>query len=194
MPIAQGRASTVTDLGDGTVLRMGGHPEREARIMELAAAHGFPVPRVHDVRSDGLVLERIDGPTMGQFVTRRPWLMPRHLGTLGELHERLHAIGYQGGSLLHFDLHPDNVILAGRGPVVIDWTNAHGGNADADVAMTWIILATSSGLPGRLAAHLFRTRVGRETIRHGLVDARGFRLADPNVTDAEKERVRRLQP
>jgi hypothetical protein len=194
MPIAQGRASTVTDLGDGTVLRMGGHPEREARIMELGRAHGFPVPCVHDVRPDGLVLERIDGPTMGQFVTRHPWLIRRHVGTLADLHERLHAIGYQGGSLVHFDLHPDNVILSGRGPVVIDWTNAHGGYADADVAMTWIILATSSGLPGRLAARMFRARVGRETIRRGLSDARGFRLADPNVTDAEKGRVRRAEP
>jgi aminoglycoside phosphotransferase (APT) family kinase protein len=194
MPIAQGRASTVNDLGDGTVLRMGGHPEREARIMELARAHGFPVPRVHDVISDGLVLERIDGPTMGQFVTLHPWLIRRHIGTLADLHERLHSIGYQGGSLLHFDLHPDNVILAGRGPVVIDWTNAHAGNADADVAMTWVILATSSGLPGRLAARMFGARVGRETIRRGLSVARDFRMADPNVTEAEKDRVRRLQP
>jgi hypothetical protein len=60
--------------------------------------------------------------------------------------------------------------------------------------MTWIILATSSGLPGRLAARMFRARVGRETIRRGLSDARGFRLADPNVTDAEKGRVRRAEP
>ena len=189
----RGRASSVTDLGDGTILRVGGHPEREAAIMELARAHGFPVPRVHEVRPDALVLERIDGPTMGQALARRPWELLLHVGTLADLHHRLHAIPFDGGSLIHFDLHPDNVIVAPQGPFVIDWTNAHGGFADADVAMTWVILETSAGLPGRLIGWLFRRRVGREMIWSGLADARAFRLADPNVTDAEKQRVRSLR-
>jgi hypothetical protein len=34
MPLNQGRASRVTDLGDGTVQRVGGVPEREAQIMD----------------------------------------------------------------------------------------------------------------------------------------------------------------
>jgi len=194
MPIMQGRASTVTDLLDGTVLRLGGNPEREARIMEHARAHGFPAPSVREVRRDGLVLERIDGPTMGQHLARRPWLVREHMRTLADLHVRLHAIPYEGAFLVHFDLHPDNVILSPRGPMAIDWTNAHAGNPDADVAMTWVILATSAGWRGRLVARLFRARVGRETIRRGLADACSFRLADPNVTREEKERVRRAAP
>ena len=189
----RGRASSVTDLGDGTILRVGGRPEREAAIMELARAHGFPVPRVHDVRPDALVLERIDGPTMGQALTRRPWEVLRHVRSLADLHERLHTIQLDGGSLIHFDLHPDNVLVSPRGPVVIDWTNARGGSAAADVAMTWLILETSAGLPGRLIAWLFRRRVGRNLIRRGLADASAFRLVDSNVTDAEKHRVRGLR-
>lgn len=189
----RGRASSVTDLGDGTILRVGGRPEREAAIMEFARAHGFPVPRVHDVRPDALVLERIDGPTMGQALTSRPWEVLRHVRSLADLHERLHVIPFDDGSLIHFDLHPDNVLVSPRGPVVIDWTNARGGSAAADVAMTWIILETSAGLPGRLIAWLFRRRVGRDLIRRGLADASAFRLADPNVTDAEKQRVRALR-
>jgi hypothetical protein len=189
----RGRASSVTDLGDGTILRVGGHPEREATIMELARSHGFPVPRVQEVRPDALVLERIDGPTMGQALTRRPWEVLRHVRSLADLHERLHVIPFDGGSLIHFDLHPDNVLVTPQGPVVIDWTNARGGSAAADVAMTWVILDTSAGLPGRLIAWLFRRRVGREVIRRGLADASAFRLADSNVTEAEKGRVRALR-
>ena len=191
--MTRGRASSVTDLGDGTILRVGGRPEREAEIMELARAHGFPVPLVHDVRPDGLVLERIDGPTMGQALTRRPWEVLRHVRTLADLHDRLHAIPLDGASLIHFDLHPDNVLVTRHGPVVIDWTNARSGGAYADVAMTWLILETSAGLPGRLLAWLFRRRVGRDLIRRGLADASAFRLADSNVTDAEKKRVRALR-
>ena len=185
----RGRASSVTDLGNGTILRVGGRPEREAAIMELARTHGFPVPQVHEVRPEALVLERIDGPTMGQAITRRPWELLRHVRSLADLHERLHTIPFDGRSLIHFDLHPDNVLLSRRGPVVIDWTNAHGGSAAADVAMTWLILETSAGLPGRLIAWLFRRQVGRDVIRRGLADASAFRLADPNVTDAERTRV-----
>lgn len=160
--------------------------------MELARSHGFPVPRVHEVRPDALVLERIAGPTMGQAMARSPWALRRHVRTLAELHERLHAIPFDGGSLLHFDLHPDNVLMSPVGPVVVDWTNAHGGDPAADVAMTWIILETSAGLPGRLLARLFRRTVGSDAIRRGVSEARAARLSDPNVTGAEKDRVSRL--
>ena len=160
--------------------------------MELARSHGFPVPRVNEVRPDALVLERIAGPTMGQAMARSPWALRRHVRTLAELHELLHAIPFDGGSLLHFDLHPDNVLISPVGPVVIDWTNARGGDPAADVAMTWVILETSAGLPGRLLARLFRRTVGSDAIRRGLAEARADRLSDPNVRGAEKERVRRL--
>lgn len=190
MPAMQGRASTITDLGDGTVLRIGGEPEREARIMAHARAHGYPVPRVHEVRADGLVLERIDGPTMGHHLARRPLLLPRFVRVLADLHSLLHAIPYEDATLVHFDLHPENVMLTTDGPIVIDWTNAHAGSADADLAMTWLIATTSAGIPGMIAARLFRAHVGREPIRRGLADATRFRLADPNVTPAEKDRAR----
>ncbi|HEX7195368.1 MAG TPA: phosphotransferase [Candidatus Limnocylindria bacterium] len=189
----RGRASHVTDLGNGTVLRMGGDPGREAQIMEHARAHGYPVPVVRELREGGMVLDRIDGPTMAAHLRRHPWQLRQLIGLLADLHHRLHAISYGDGSLVHFDLHPDNVMLAGGGPMVIDWTNAHGGDPDADVALTWLILETSAGLPGRLAARVFRSRVGSDTVLRGLAAATLFRLADPNVTLAEKDRVRRIR-
>jgi aminoglycoside phosphotransferase (APT) family kinase protein len=189
--VNQGRASNIIDTGDGTILRIGGRPMAEAAIMEVALAHGFPVPRVVEVRDDGLVLEWIDGPTMGRHLGRRPWLMRRQAGVLAELHRQLHEIPFEGRSLVHFDLHPDNVLLSTRGPVVIDWTNAHAGDADADLAMTWLILDTSSGLPGRLMARLFAAAAGADAIDRGLDRAREFRIADPNVTHAERARAQR---
>ena len=41
---------------------------------------------------------------------------------------------------MHGDLHPMNVILTDRGPVVIDWEGARIGPRDADVAITWMLL------------------------------------------------------
>jgi aminoglycoside phosphotransferase (APT) family kinase protein len=189
----QGRASRVTDLGDGSVLRVGGHPDREAHLMALAHRHGFPVPRVLEVREDGLVLERIDGPTMSRAIMRRPWTAAGHAATLAELHHRLHRIPLESAALLHLDLHPENVLMTTDGPIVIDWTNARAGDPEQDVALTWLILATSGGIAGRVLAQMFRARAGTDVIRRGLPAASAFRLADPNVTDAERERVRRLR-
>lgn len=162
--------------------------------MTLAAAHGVRVPRVHEVRSDGLVMELIPGRTMGDDLRRRPWLMRRHVDLLARLLDQLHRIPLDGRSLLHLDLHPENVLISPGGPVIIDWTNARSGDPAQDVALTWLILATSGGLPGRVLARLYRSRVGREVLKEGLAEARGFRLADSNVTDAERVRVLRATP
>lgn len=162
--------------------------------MEVARSHGFPVPAVREVQAGALVLERIHGPTMGEHLRGHLWATRRHMRTLADLHHRLHSIPFDGGSLVHFDLHPLNVMISPAGPVVIDWTNAHGGDADADIAMTWLILETSAGLPGRILARLFRSSVGIGPIARGLSEAAAYRTRDPNVTDAEKGRVVALRP
>ncbi len=45
-----------------------------------------------------------------------------------------------GDSICHGDYHPDNVLMARSGPVVIDWMTAGHGNPDADVARTVLLL------------------------------------------------------
>jgi aminoglycoside phosphotransferase (APT) family kinase protein len=193
--IAAGRASEIVDLGDGRVLRrfkQGGRPEREAEVMKHARAHGFPVPEVLAVLEDALVLERIDGPTMLADLRRLPWRAVQHARTLAELHARLHEIPFEGERLLHLDLHPNNVLLSERAPVVIDWTNARAGDPALDIALTWVIGVTSGGLAGRVFTRLFLQHVDREAARAALPNAVAFRLADPNVTDAERTRARRL--
>lgn len=164
--------------------------------MAHAEEHGYPVPRVFDVGQNALILERIDGPTMLDDLWRRPWMLGRHATTLARLHKELHEIGAPSelgeGKLLHMDFHPENVMLSPSGPVVIDWTNARAGEPALDVAMTWVIGATSGGVPGRLFARAFLTRFPRDDIRRSLSAAAEIRIADPNVTDEERERVRRL--
>jgi serine/threonine protein kinase len=192
--IRQGRASSVTDLGDGRILRIGGRPAAEAEMMRLARTGGVPVPSVHEVRPDGLVMELIPGPTLADRVRSRPWLLRSAVGTVAGLHAKLHNIPYRHGRLVHFDLHPENVMAGPDGPVLIDWTNAHAGDPDADVAMTWLIAMTSAGPAGRIFAWLFRRSVGRDPIRRGFPEASDYRLRDPHVTDSERRRVRQLRP
>ena len=119
---------------------------------------------------------------------------------LAQLHERLHRIAAPpilaavspGDRLLHLDLHPDNVILSPVGPFVVDWTNARRGDPAADVALTWLIVATNGGPLARLFLHWFLSRFDRADLVRGLPDAAALRLADVNVSDHERRAVRRF--
>lgn len=156
--IASGRDADIFAYGQDLVVRRsrrGRSMEREAKVMQYVAAHGYPAPRVEDVRADGLelVMERIDGPTMLDVLSRRPWTIRTNAARLAALHERLHAIAAPdwldgflggGGSVVHLDLHPLNVILSRNGPVLVDWTNARAGTGAADVALTWLIMSAAA--------------------------------------------------
>ena len=54
--------------------------------MEYARLAGYPVPDVHEVRDDALVLERIPGRTMMGDLRTRPWRLHAHARLLAELH------------------------------------------------------------------------------------------------------------
>jgi aminoglycoside phosphotransferase (APT) family kinase protein len=150
------------------------------------------VPQVFEVRDDGLVLEFVDGPTMLADLRQRPWRIARHARTLAELHAQVHEIPYEAERLLHLDLHPDNVLLSSRGPVLIDWSNARAGAPSLDVALTWVICAAVGGVGPSGFTRLFLRHVDREAARRALPEAAAYRLADPNVTDAERARTTRL--
>jgi serine/threonine protein kinase len=188
--IARGRAADVFAAGPGRVLRRyregeGGDTAAEAAAMEHARGHGFPVPAVHEAGGRDLMMERIDGPTMLADLARRPWRVGHHGRTLADLHQRLHGIRApeglrsplgRGEQLVHFDLHPDNVLLSPRGPVVIDWSNASRGDGADDVALTWVIMSTSV-IPGPLPFRVL-ARAGRDLLVNaflGGVDAEAAR-------------------
>ena len=159
--VGTGRTADVFEHGAGEVLRRYRDPrdtEREVAAMEHARVHGYPVPAARALSDTEIVMERIEGPTMLDDLARRPWSAPSHATTLARLHNQLHEIAAPewlgapfgaGDSLLHLDLHPDNVILSESGPMVIDWPNAARGPSTADVTHTWIVMACSVPTSGR---------------------------------------------
>ena len=183
--------------------------------MEYARSAGFPVPRVFEISDEGtdVVMERIEGGSMLADLESRPWGLKRHAATLAELHGRLHEIpapewlaaapGGEGDRLLHLDLHPLNVMLAPGGPVVIDWTNAARGQPQADVAATWILMATGAIPGGRLKAAVlgrFRSLLVNSYLGHfDLAPVRAelpalveWKCHDANMSETEKALMREL--
>jgi Ser/Thr protein kinase RdoA (MazF antagonist) len=212
--VGRGRAADVYAHGDGLVLRRYRTAHDclyEAAVMQHVHDHGYPVPAVHEVAGRDIVMERVDGPTMLADISRRPWTVARHMRTLADLHRRLGAVPAaawmpaplgEGDAVVHMDLHPDNVILTGRGPVVIDWSNAVRGPAAYDVAYTWVIVATSVAptpwqrvlLRGfrRLALGLFLRHVDREAAADQLVAAARRRLGDRNLLAPDRAMIDRF--
>jgi len=216
--LASGRDSDIFEYGPGLVLRRSRHGHSmtvEARAMEHARSYGYPVPAVEEVTADGteLVMERISGPSMMTPLSRRPWTMKAYAGVLADLHDRLHEVpgpgwlpaapGAVGDRMVHLDLHPLNVVLSPKGPVVIDWANAARGSAAADVAATWALLA-AAGIPaGRLTAALlgrlrsvfvnaFLARFDRYSVLGELPAVVHWKVRDPNMSAAERGAMQRL--
>jgi aminoglycoside phosphotransferase (APT) family kinase protein len=216
--LASGRDSDIFEFGPGLVLRRsraGRSMAVEARTMEHARAHGYPVPAVDQISDDGtdLVMERVDGPSMFDALRRRPWTVRRQGRVLADLHQQLHEIPApvwmgdapcgHGDRLLHLDLHPLNVIVTAKGPVVIDWPNARRGDGNTDVALTWVLLAAGEIPAGGVKGSLLGW--GRTLLINGLLDR--FDLAaitaqladivewkatDPHLSAAEQVAMRSL--
>src|SRR6267143_6866250 len=181
--LASGRDADIFAYGRDLVVRRSRHGrsmEREAAITQYVARHGYPAPRVEDVRANGseLVMERIDGPTMLDVLSKRPWTLRRNAGRLATLHHRLHEIPapdwlepFPGGGdgIAHLDLHPLNVILSPQGPVLIDWTNVARGAGPLDVALTWLLMTAAELTGGRaraLVSGVIRTMFVRSFLAH----------------------------
>jgi tRNA A-37 threonylcarbamoyl transferase component Bud32 len=182
-------------------------PENEVNVMRHVHAHGYPTPAVLEASGPDLILERLYGPTMQEVLESSPGELDRQIRVLAALHDRLHtieappglaAIG-AGRTLLHLDLHPRNVILGSHGPSVIDWANARSGHWADDVAQTIVVIWGALADPafvGREAIvhHFVETFVAsfdRGVVRSHLRAAIARRVADGNVTDAEREVTRR---
>ncbi|MFF8602814.1 phosphotransferase [Streptomyces sp. NPDC015232] len=208
--IGRGREADVYALDGSRVLRRyreAGPTEREARLMAHLAARGYPVPRVYEVTGTDMVLERLTGPTMTEALARQPWRVGTLGRELGRLHDRLHALpapewlprrfaSAGDDRVLHLDLHPGNVMLTPRGPVVIDWRNAAAGDPAADLATT-IVTVGSAELSGP-AVRLGRGLLVRALCRGSRTDPAGrvreaaeAKLADPHLRPAEAAWLRR---
>ena len=183
--------------------------------MAYVHEHGYPVPRVDELSDDGteLVMERIDGPTMVAAIGAAPWTVRRHGHALAELHVALHELTAPpamraspvglGDRVVHLDLHPLNVLVGPKGPVVIDWSNASRGDPAADVCVAWALMASGTIPGGTLRARVLS--LGRTALvgaflsgfdRRELADALGpaiaWKLGDPHLGAAELAALRRL--
>ena len=73
-----------------------------------------------------------------------------------------HLVGLpDGGSTLHGDYHPGNILLSPDGPIIIDWGEASRGAVAADIARTLLLLTPESAAdvtpdPEGIAAHVGR--------------------------------------
>lgn len=172
--------------------------------MSHVAAWGFPVPRqghIDSARSGDLVLERLNGPTMADALLTGGLDVRTGAELLAGLLGRLHSIPARGSNapdhrILHLDLHPENVIITTRGPVVIDWTNATEGPPGLDRAMSALILAQVAltipppqDVAVRALLDAFREEISSlggisDRDLSKAVDRRG---ADPNQTPAERD-------
>jgi aminoglycoside phosphotransferase (APT) family kinase protein len=177
--LASGRDADIFEYGATQVLRRSRNNrsmEREARTMEFVHALGYPVPKVDRVSPDGseLIMERISGVNMIESLTAAPWKAKRLGRMLADLHEQLHQLSAPewlaaapcgvGTQLLHMDLHPLNVMMSPRGPIVIDWTNAVRGDPNTDLALTWTLISAGEvptrGVKGMLVGQI-RSRLVR---------------------------------
>lgn len=214
--LAAGRDCAVYEHGPGQVLRTardGRSLEGEAAVMDHVRSFGFPAPAPRGVTEDGsLLMDRVEGPTLLEAMTRRPWALRGWAATLAGLHQRLHLIpapaglrrvGDGGSRVVHLDLHPLNVLMSPDGPVVIDWTNAAAGLPATDVADTWVVLASAAipetGLKRRLLSTVrarfiasFLSHFDAEEVTSALPLAATGRLFDRNLSDDERMAVRAL--
>jgi aminoglycoside phosphotransferase (APT) family kinase protein len=209
--LASGRDADIFEYGNGAVLRRsraGQSLAKEARLMKYLGSEGYPVPTVQDLSDDGteLVMERIEGRSMGNALSRTPWMLRRQARVLAELHRQLHELSApefldpapvgQGDHIVHLDLHPQNVILSPKGPVVIDWTNAARGNPTTDVGLVWVLVSTGE-IPdnpimaklhhwGRsLFANAFLRNFDREGVSRQLRDIVAWKTGDSHMSQRE---------
>jgi aminoglycoside phosphotransferase (APT) family kinase protein len=218
--VASGRDGAIFEFGPGLVVRRtrdGRSLEREARTLEYMEAHGYPVPHVEEVRAGGteIVMERLVGPMMMDAMTKGPRPLFANARLLADLHDQLHeipapdwlpAIDHGAGAdrVLHLDLHPMNVMMTSRGPVVIDWPNAARGNPLTDVGFTYVLL-TCPDMPGpwivRTLVQPFRLAIAKAFVRRyrgpalpgAIVHAAELKRLDRNMAPNELAKIRRLE-
>jgi aminoglycoside phosphotransferase (APT) family kinase protein len=201
--LATGRDADVFVIDDRRVLRRyrdGGDVTAEAAVMAYVVTFGFPAPRVYAAVGTDLVMERLAGTTMLAALVSDNIGVDEAAATLAELHWRLHELPARlsadpAARVLHLDLHPDNVILSPRGPVLIDWRNATEGPPQLDLALSALILAevaVDKANAMAAAAHEMLTAFLRQVddVQPAMLDrALAIRRANPTLMAEEVSRL-----
>ncbi|MFF8695295.1 phosphotransferase [Streptomyces sp. NPDC015144] len=208
--LGAGRSADVYALDEEWVLRRyrdGMDATPEWIVMAYLAAHGCPVPRLgpRDAKTHpgDLVLERLTGPTMLDALLAGEVSADEAGALLAGLLAELHTVPARlspdpGDRILHLDLHPGNVMLTDRGPVVIDWSNAAEGAPALDRAMSALILAqiaVDTASPLADPAHTLLRALAPRLAAAGplpdpdLAEAARHRTANPTMSPHERALV-----
>ncbi|HLB67660.1 MAG TPA: aminoglycoside phosphotransferase family protein [Thermoplasmata archaeon] len=225
-PLAVGHTAEIFVWGEGRVVKLirpdfpPNLADQEAEILRRARAAGLPVPDVDTVVEvegrRGIVLERIDAPSMLDLLVSNMGTGERWARVLAEVHANIHRLTVpdppsqrdrlerviragdsldagakqavlsalerlpDGHAICHGDLHPGNVLITSRGPVVIDWIDATVGNPIGDVGWTLLLLEIGKpplGLRKRLRLELVRSAFQRAYL-HRYRELRSVSLED----------------
>ena len=90
-----------------------------------------------------------------------------------------------GGSVLHMDFHPENIIVHGDEYVIIDWMTAARGNPEADVAYSLFLMHDAELWPGTPKLKLVFYNIIRNMI------LKGYLKQYRKITGMTMEEIRR---
>lgn len=100
-PLAYGRTAELYAWQEGQVLKLFydwfelEDIEREARISRAIYASGLPVPAVGEIirvnNRNGLVYQRVEGISMEELLSQKPWKAPYAARRMAELHVEMHG-------------------------------------------------------------------------------------------------------
>jgi serine/threonine protein kinase len=142
---------------------------REARA--IAALNHTNICQLYDVGPDYLVLELVDGPTLGAKIAAGPLPIEEALGIARQIADALEAAHEKG--IVHRDLKPANVKLTADGSVkVLDFGLAKAAEepcpaSDPSISPTVTMAATQAGVILGTAAYM-----SPEQARGAIVDRR----------------------
>ena len=182
---------------------------REAEALVAVNSTGFPSPVfVQQLDPSSIVMERLDGPTMLEDLTSRPWTLRRHAKNLARLHRALGTVAApshwervsEGESVVHLDLHPGNIKMSSRGPVVLNWSRSARGSSAFDAAVTYVILRTGTSSDGRFVrlligtlrkrfSNIFLKEFGASEVLPRVREAAELRLLNADLSSHEREAV-----
>lgn len=110
-PIGQGRTAEIFEWGGGKALKLyfDWVPEAwvnlEARVTKTVFDAGIPAPQMYDIVEFegrlGIVLERVEGPSMLDCFIGQPWKLWIFANLFAELHAKIHSCKVEGLSSQH---------------------------------------------------------------------------------------------
>ncbi len=144
-------------------------------LARVATPSPVALPRGHP-RLGGWAELAGDRHLVARLPAHAPWAA-EHLGLLIALEEEGLAAA-QGSSLVHFDLYPHNILLAGERVVFVDWPHARLGTPVVDLVMMLSSAATDGVDPEPfLARHAVAARGAPAVVDAVLAAHAGFCVA-----------------